>query len=159
MTDSSQPYRIDYDNLDVDDLMRQVRAHARSSLDGDPRLPSLSAEATERRLHEYLELDDRRPYELQTTLSLSGPWNVSPEDLRSSHPGAAGALISAVRRLLRPATKLLANLDLPLYKQFKVNLGVASALNDLMQENAQLRQQVSELSRRVERLERDRPER
>ena len=33
-----------------------------------------------------------------------------------------------MRRLLRPLTKLFANTDLPLHKQFKVNIGVAAAL-------------------------------
>lgn len=155
MTDSAQPYRIDYDHLDVEEIMRQVRARARAGEGGDLQLPPVDHEAIERRLHDYLELDDRQPYELQQTLSLGGPWNVTPEDLRSSHPGAAGTLIRGLRSLLRPATKLLANLELPLYKQFKINLGVASALNDLMQENAALRRQVIELTRRIERLERD----
>jgi hypothetical protein len=156
MTDSSQPYRIDYEDLDVEDLMRQVRARARAGEGGELQLPEVDAEAVGRRLHDYLELDDRTPYELQQTLSLGGPWNVTPEDLRSSHPGAAGTVIRGVRGLLRPLTKLLANLELPLYKQFKINLGVASALHDLMQENAGLRRQVSELARRIEQLERDR---
>ena len=79
---------------------------------------------------------------------------MSPEDLRTSHPGAVGQVIGGVRWLLRPFLKLLANLDLPLYKQFKVNLGLAAAVHDLLAENATLRRHVGELRRRVERLER-----
>jgi hypothetical protein len=154
MTELSEPYRIDYADLDVEDLMRQVRARARASVVADPALPQLTSAEIERRLHDYLVLDDRKPYDLQQSLSLAGSWNVTPEDLRASHPGPAGFVIGGLRRLLRPLTKLLANFDLPLYKQFKINLGVASAVDGLMQENAALRQEVGELKRRVEGLER-----
>ncbi len=63
------------------------------------------------------------------------------------------AIISTVRRLLRPLTKLFANTDLPLHKQFKVNIGVAAALHDLMQENAELQTRVEMLQKRLDKLD------
>lgn len=152
MPDTDTPYRIDYDTLDVDDLMRQVRDRARLGERQDARLPEGPTDAG-RRLRGYFDIDDHRPHQLQQSLGLTGAWNVSPEDLRASHPGPMGGLIVAIRRLAQPLTKLLANLDLPLHKQFKVNLGMASAVRDLIQDNDELRRQVAHLSRRVEALE------
>lgn len=158
MPDANPAYDIDYDHLDVADLMRQVRERARAGDAAvDPRLPAEVAIDAGRRLRGYFDLDDRRPHELQQALGLTGDWNVSPEDLRASHPGVIGGVIVAVRRLLRPLTKLLANLDLPLHKQFKVNLGVATAIRVLLQDNDALRRQVAALERRLQALERDRP--
>ena len=70
---------------------------------------------------------------------------MAPEDLLTSHPGPVGTIISTVRRLLRPVLKLFANTDLPLHKQFKINIGVAATLHELMQENAELRAQLATL--------------
>lgn len=154
MPENRPHYDIDYDDLDVADLMRQVRERARGGESGDVRLPAGEAADVARRLRGYFDLDDSRPHELQAALGLAGDWNVSAADLRASHAGVMGSLIVAVRRLLRPLTKLLANLDLPLHKQHKVNLGTAAALRDVLQENDSLRRQVADLSRRVQALER-----
>lgn len=143
MAETPHAYRIDYEAPDVVDLMRQVRDRARA-VAGDPAAATV-AEDPRQRLRGYLELDDARPYELQRELGLEGAWNVTPEDLRASHPGGVGRAIGGLRRLLRPLTKLFANLDLPLYKQFKINLGLASALGDLLEENARLRARLDRL--------------
>ncbi len=145
-------YRIDYDNLDVQELMRQVRAHAQQQDLLDP-APALDRAGAHARLQEYLGLDNDRPYELQRALALPDNWNLGPEDLQVSHPGPMGRLIRGIRTLLRPALKLLANADLPLYKQFKINVGLAAALSDLLEDNARLRKHLGQLSRRLERLE------
>jgi hypothetical protein len=146
-------YRIDYAQIDVDDLMQQVRERARSTVAADPRLPAVDRADVVLRLRNHLDMDNTQPYELQRKLKLDSGWNVAPGDLYTSHPGGAGRLISIVRRVLRPITKLFVNLDLPLHKQFKVNIGVAAALHDLMQDNAVLRAEIEEL-----RAQRDAPD-
>ncbi|MFW6198450.1 MAG: hypothetical protein ACOC5E_01365 [Acidobacteriota bacterium] len=142
-------YRIDYANVDVDDLMEQVRERARRQMEAAVDPAAVELEGRDR-LREWLDLDDERPYELQQELGLEGDWNVTPEDLRTSHPNLAGRLISMIRILARPIVKLLVNLDLPLYKQFKVNLGMAAALDRLQRDNAELRRRVRELEARLE---------
>lgn len=146
-------YRIDYAQIDVDDLMEQVRARAAQRVARDPALPTVDRADVTLRLRDHLDLDDALPYRLQQELGLDTGWNVAPEDLYVSHPGAVGSLISALRRLLRPVTKLFVNADLPLHKQFKTNIGVAAALHDLMQDNAALRAEVDSLRRRLDDLE------
>jgi len=143
-------YRIDYAALDVDDVMEQVRDHAGGRAGADPSLPAVDRADVVLRLRDHLDLDDARPYQLQRELRLDTGWNVAPEDIYTSHPGFAGTLISAVRRLLRPLVKLFVNTDLPLHKQFKVNIGVAAALHDVMQENATLRADVEALRERLD---------
>jgi hypothetical protein len=44
-----------------------------------------------------------------------------------------------------------------LYKQFKINLGIADALNELLRRNAELEQRLDELAGRLEKLEARRP--
>ncbi len=138
-------YRIDYDALNVDDVMEQVRQRAGRRASADPSLPAVDRADVILRLRDHLDLDDARPYQLQRELRLDTGWNVAPEDIYASHPGVTGTLISAVRRLMRPLVKLFVNTDLPLHKQFKVNIGVAAALHDVMQENATLRAEVDAL--------------
>ena len=138
-------YRIDYARIDVDDLMEQVRERARGRTAADPSLPSVERPDVVLRLRDHLDMDDARPYQLQRELQLDTGWNVAPEDLYASHPSGAGRLISLIRKLLRPITKLFVNLDLPLHKQFKVNIGVAAALHDLMQDNMALRAELEQL--------------
>lgn len=146
-------YRIDYDDVDVVDLVRQIRERvSRAGAVGAVR-PEAVEERVRGRLRTYLDLDDRRPFELEKSLGLVGRWNVRPEDLRESGRSGFGVVAGALRRLARPFLKLFANLELPLYKQFKINLGLAEAVHDLLRENAGLRGRVEELSRRVERLE------
>lgn len=151
--DAVRGYRIDYENVDVVDLVAQIRerVHRAPSFQQPPGAPE---ERLRGRLRTYLDLDDRRPFELQKRLALEGQWNVTPEDLRRSERRGVGRLIAVFRGLSRPFLKLLANLDLPFYKQFKVNLGVAEALHDLMQQTSELQARVAELSARVDRLER-----
>lgn len=151
MAERPYDYRIDYDAPDVLDIMRQVRERAAGE-DGEPWTPDV-AEDPRARLREYLVLDDARPEQLRSALGLGGDWNVTPEDLHASRPGVAGALIGGLRRALRPVTKLFANLELPLYKQHKANLGVAAALRDLIAENTDLRRRLAEIQRRLDRLE------
>jgi hypothetical protein len=146
-------YRIDYDRLDVEDVMEQVRERARGRAAADPTLPSVDRPDVSLRLRDHLDLDDTRPYRLQRELGLDTGWNVAPEDLYTSHPGFVGGLISSARRLLRPLTKLFANTDLPLHKQFKVNIGVAAALHDIMQENAELQARIELLQKRLDKLD------
>jgi len=143
-------YRIDYEALDVDDVMEQVRRHASGRVSADPALPAVDRADVILRLRDHLDLDDARPYQLQRELHLDTGWNVAPEDIYVSHPGFAGTLISAFRRILRPVVKLFVNTDLPLHKQFKVNIGVAAALHDLMQENATLRAEIEALRARLD---------
>lgn len=152
MAERPHEYRIDYEAPDVLDIVRQVRERAAADAGGEPWLPSPD-EDPRTRLREWLLLDESRPAQLQQSLGLGGDWNVTPEDLRASHPGALGGIIGGMRRTLRPLLKVFANLELPLYKQFKANLGFAAALHDLMQENVELRRRLGELQRRVERLE------
>ncbi|NKB87507.1 MAG: hypothetical protein GKS06_04750 [Acidobacteria bacterium] len=143
-------YRIDYDAINVDDLMEQVRAHAGKKASRDPQLPAVDRADVTLALRELIDLDDARPYQLQRELKLDTGWNVAPEDLVLSHPGPIGTLISAARKTLRPIVKLFANTDLPLHKQFKINIGVAATLHELMQDNAALRAEVAALRARVE---------
>jgi len=143
-------YSIDYDAVNVDDVMAQVRQHARGRASADPSLPAVDRADVILRLRDHLDLDEARPYQLQRELRLDTGWNVAPEDIYTSHPGIAGTLISATRKLFRPLVKLFANTDLPLHKQFKVNIGVAAALHDVMQENATLRAEVDALRARLD---------
>jgi len=149
----SHNYRIDYDDLDVDNLVDQIHDRVRREERSRGLPPQALEERIRDRLRTYLDLDDDRPYELQSTLQLEGPWNVGPDDLRSSSRRGLGRVIGLSRALFRPFTKLIGNLDLPIYKQFKINLGVAEALHDSMQQTAELQARVEELSDRLERLE------
>ena len=150
---TSDGYEIDYEDLDVVDLVAQVRERVRRSVSSVELPPDVAEERIRARLRTWLDLDDKRPYELQRSLRLEGTWNVSPEDLRVSGRRGLGRLIAVCRSLARPALKFVANTELPLYKQFKINLGVAEALHELLRQNAQLLAHVDELARRLETLE------
>ena len=152
-THAAGDYRIDYDDLDVVDLMTQVRQRSQRGSVAAADLPEVIEERARARVRAAVDLDDRRPYELQRSLQLEGEWNVSPHDLIQSKRRGAGSVLAATRRAVRPLVKLFANLDLPLYKQFKINLGVAEALNDLLCQVAELEARLETLSRRVEELE------
>ncbi len=143
-------YQIDYEDIDVRGLMEQVQARAAARAEEEPCSVGGSSPDQLKRLRESIVLDDERPYELQRALQLQGDWNISPEDLRASHDGPIGAVITAVRRLLRPFVKMVVNLDAPLHKQFKINLGLANAIHELTLENAALRQRVQDLSVHVD---------
>ena len=87
-------------------------------------------------------------------MGLAGDWNVTPQDLVGSREGGGiRALLGIFRRLVRPGLKVFANFDRPLYKQFKVNLGVAEALHELLHRTAELDRQLQDVSRRLEVLE------
>ena len=150
----SSQYRIDYDDIDVVDIVRQIRerAHGGRAL---PEHPAADEERFRSRLRAWLDAADARAFSVQRELGLEGAWNVSPEDLVTSRPGGLGRLIAAVRRLLRPLLKVAVNADLPLFKQFKVNIGVAGALHDLMRENEELRRTVGELREGLDALRDD----
>lgn len=150
---SMSEYRIDYAAPNVDDLMAQVREQASGRAVADPNLPAVDRPDVILRLREHLDLDDARPYQLQRELRLDSGWNVAPEDIYASHAGLAGTMICAIRKLLRPLVKLFVNTDLPLHKQFKVNIGVAAALHDVMLENAALRTEVEALRARLDTLD------
>lgn len=159
MSAATHGYRIDYDDLDVVDLVRQIRERVSHAATATASRPEAVEERVRRRLRTYVDLDERRPYELQESLGLLGSWNVRPEDLRESDRRGLGRLVGLARRTARPLLKSIANFELPLYKQFKINLGLAEAVHDLLRENADLRARVEELGQRVERLEADRLDR
>ncbi len=146
-------YQIDYDNLDVADLVSQIRARARRGSGAAADLPEVLEERARVRVRAAVDLDDRQPYELQRSLHLEGTWNVTPQDLVESKRRGSASLIGAVRRLARPAIKIFANLELPLYKQFKINLGVADALHELLSRTAELEARLDDMGRRIEELE------
>lgn len=145
-------YEIDYEHIDVARLMEQVRARAATRTGNEPTFPTVDSPDLLQRLRQNLDLDDEQPYELQRTLRLAGDWNIAPADLRASHDGPIGTLISTARRLARPLVKVLVNLDAPLHKQFKINLGMAYAIYELTLENAALHCRVQELSERIDEL-------
>ena len=149
--------RIDYENLDVTDLMAQVRNRARGHDNAAGELPEVLEQRARARLRVAVDLDDHRPYDLQKALQLQGSWNVTPQDLVESRRRGSGSILSLVRRAARPFLKLFANFELPLYKQFKINLGVADLLHELVCRNAELEACVERLSRRLEELEAERP--
>lgn len=151
MSDSG--YRIDYDNVDVVDLVAQIRERSRKGSTDSADLPEVIEERARARVRAAVDLDDQRPYALQRSLHLEGSWNVTPQDLVESRRPGAGSLLAALRRLVRPGLKLFANLELPLYKQFKINLGVADALHELLSRTAELEARLEEMSRRLEELE------
>lgn len=146
-------YQIDYDDLDVADLVSQIRQRARRGSGASADLPEVVEERARARVRAAVDLDDQQPYELQRTLHLEGTWNVTPQDLVESKRRGSGSLIGAVRRLARPGIKIFANLELPLYKQFKINLGVADALNELLCRTAELEARLDDMARRIEELE------
>ncbi len=135
------------------DLVAQISERARRS-EADPEIETDIEARTRARLRAAVDLDDERAYELQDSLGLAGDWNVTPQDLVGSREGGGiGALLGIFRRLVRPGLKLFANFDRPLYKQFKVNLGVADALHELLHSTAELDRQLQDVSRRLEALE------
>ncbi len=152
----AKDYRIDYDDLDVTDVVAQIRDRARRADHGEVDLPEVVEERARARVRAAVDLDDQRPYDLQKTLRLEGTWNVTPQDLVESKRRGAGSMLAAVRRLARPAIKLFANLELPLYKQFKINLGIADALNELLCRTSDLEARLGEATRRLKALEADR---
>jgi len=153
---AADDYRIDYDNLDVVDLVAQIRERSRRISGVSAALPEVIEERARARVRAAMDLDDRRPYDLQRSLQLEGSWNVTPQDLIESKRHGAGSLVIAARRAVRPLVKIFANLELPLYKQFKINLGVAEALNELLCRVAELEARLEDMSRRFEALERNR---
>ena len=145
------------------DLAKQVRSHAskatrRKITAGgiETLLPEGVEEQARARVRLAVALDDQRPYDLQKTLDLEGPWNVTPQDLLDSNRRGIGSVLAIVRRLARPAIKVFANLEVPLYKQFKINLGIAEALNEILCKNSDLEAQLDDVTRRLETLEADR---
>ena len=155
-THAAEDYRIDYDNLDVVDLVAQIRERARRVSGVSAALPEVIEERARARVRAAMDLDDQRPYELQRSLQLEGSWNVTPQDLVESKRHGAGSLVTTARRAVRPMVKLFANLELPLYKQFKINLGVAEALNELLCRVTELEARLEDMSRRLEAMESDR---
>jgi len=105
------------------------------------------------RVRAAVDLDEERPYELQRALHLEGTWNVTPQDLVGSKRRGAGSLLSVFRRAARPGLKLFANLELPLYKQFKINLGIADALHELLRRTSEIDARLDDMARRLEALE------
>jgi hypothetical protein len=150
---SNTGYRIDYDDLDVVDLVTQIRERSRRGSGAAADLPEVVEERARARVRAAVDLDDRRPYELQRALHLEGTWNVTPHDLVESRRRGAGGLLSTLRRLARPVLKLFANFELPLFKQFKINLGVADTLHELLVRTAELEARLDDVSRRLEELE------
>ena len=65
-------------------------------------------------------------------------------------------MLAIIRRLARPVIKVFANLEVPLYKQFKINLGIAEALNEILCKNSDLEAQLDDVTCRLEALEADR---
>lgn len=145
-------YRIDYENLDVVDLVSQIQERVRRT-EAALLPPGVQAERARSRLRTYVNLDTQALHRLQRELRLEGDWNVTPEDLRRSDRPGLGVMIRVLRRLSQPLLKLMANFDLPVYKQHKINVGIAKALNDLLRETAELRGRIEELASRLERLE------
>jgi len=105
------------------------------------------------RVRAAVDLDEERPYELQRALHLEGTWNVTPQDLVGSNRRGAGSLLSVFRRVARPGLKVFANLELPLYKQFKINLGIADALHELLRRTTEIEARLEDMARRLESLE------
>ena len=145
------------------DLAKQVRSRSSkvtrrkiTSAEVETLLPEGVEEQARARVRSAVDLDDQRPYDLQKTLHLDGGWNVTPQDLLDSNRRGIGSVLVVVRRLARPAIKLFANLEVPLYKQFKINLGIAEALNELLCKNSDLEAQLDDVTRRLETLEADR---
>lgn len=154
MSDSREhDYEIDYDRVDVEDLVGQIRARVRRGRGGPPETPEARVARLRARLGGYLRLGDERARRIDDEIPGGADWNVTPEDLTASRPDLLGRLISAMRRLGRPLVKILVNAERPLYKQFKVNLGLASAIRDLLRENVELRDRVARLEERLEGLE------
>ena len=135
------------------DLVSQIRERSRRGSGGSADLPEVVEERARARVRAAVDLEDQQPYELQRTLHLEGTWNVTPQDLVESGRRGTGSLLAAVRRLARPGIKVFANLELPLYKQFKINLGVADVLNELLCRTAELEARLDDMARRVEELE------
>ncbi len=145
------------------DLAKQVRSQASkatrrkiTSAGVETLLPEGAEEQARARVRLAVDLDDQRPYDLQKTLDLEGTWNVTPQDLLDSNRRGVGSVLAIVRRFARPAVKLFANLEVPLYKQFKINLGIAEALNEILCKNSDLEAQLDDVTRRLETLEADR---
>lgn len=145
-------YRIDYDELDVADLVAQIRAQSRGTSAASASLPEAVEERARARVRAAVDLDDERPFVLQRSLQLEGNWNVTPADLLDSRR-RGGVLLAGFRRLARPVLKLFANFELPLFKQFKINVGVADALHELLTRTAEIEARLDDLSRRLEELE------
>ncbi len=137
-------------------MVAQIRDRARKADHGEADLPEVVEQRARAHVRAAVDLDDQRPYDLQKTLRLEGTWNVTPQDLVESKRRGTGSMVVAVRRLARPAIKLFANLELPLYKQFKINLGIADALNELLCRTSDLEARLGEATRRLEALEADR---
>lgn len=135
------------------DLVSQIREHARRSESAVEVSPEVVDERLRARLRSWVDLDDEHPYRLQEELHLEGRWNVTPEDLVRSERRGIGSLLAVFRRVARPGLKLFANFELPLYKQFKINLGVAEALHDLLRRTSELQARVDDLACRIEELE------
>lgn len=159
MNDSrGHDYDIDYARVDVDDLVRQIRERVGRRGGGPPESPEAREERLRARLRAYLRISDERARKIDDEIPGGADWNVTPEDLTASHAGPLGRLISGVRRLGRPLVKILVNADLPLYKQFKLNLGLASAIRDLLRDDRELQDRLARLEDRLERLEAGREE-
>ena len=108
-------------------MAKQVRSHASkatrrkiASGEIETLVPEEVEEQARARVRLAVDLDDQRPYDLQKTLGLEGPWNVTPQDLLDSNRRGVGSVLAIIRRLARPVIKVFANLEVPLYKQFKI---------------------------------------
>ena len=135
------------------DLVAQIRDRARRD-EAEPEIEADAEARTRARLRATMDVSDERAYELHGSRGLAGDWNVSPDDLVESRTGGGiGALLGAFRRLVRPLMRPFANFEKPLFKQFKINLGIAETLHELLHRNAELEAQLTDVSRRLEALE------
>jgi hypothetical protein len=103
-------FRIASRDVDVDELMRQVRAtiaDKKRALYTEDEL----REIAERPLESVLDAHDFKSGLLAELLENPGRWNYAfaPETLYRSSRGAVGQALEAVRRVLRPVQKLFWN--------------------------------------------------
>jgi hypothetical protein len=103
-------FRVEAGGVDVDELMRQVRAtiaEKKKELVSEDEL----REIAERPLEPVLDAHDFKSSLLAELLGDPARWNYSfgPDAIFRSSRGAVGQALAAVRRLLRPVQKLFWN--------------------------------------------------
>ena len=149
---------IKADGVDVQDLMRQIRARIEEKKRGGLLSEAEVAEIASHPLHPVLEAHDLKSPLLAELEERPSRWNYAfdAETVYRSSRGGPGRLLEAVRRWLRPVQKLFWNpspMISALSRQSELNASTAHLLHNLVLEVTRLNLEVTDLKNRALQLQ------
>ena len=147
-------FRIDDGSVDVEAVMRDVRARIAEKKGRGLLTDAEVREIEEHPLHPVLQAHDLASGLLAEVLESPSRWNFAfdPETLFRSSRGGSGRALETVRRWLRPVQKLFWNptpLIAALSRQSELNTAYAHLLHNLTLELTRLNLEVQDLKQRA----------